>query len=305
MKYLSYKNGGLLSLLFVFCLAFTSCDYEFELPEANSKADDNPPTAGFSYSQTDAEDFRVVSFSNSSSSATKYSWDFGTGDTSTDRDPSYVYPGEGTWTVSLTSSDENGASATSTQEVMVIEPEEPDAIVPEVLNGDFEGGQDDWKVSTFTDGTTSPFNTSSDGANTDYDGNDTGAKTPGAKWTMGTSGGPLASGNSRYAYQAHSVSPGVTYVIEWDYSLKNETEDQPGGDRLILQMLDGHYDDGADALNATVVAEHVGLEALGKGNFTTVKFEFEAPASGKVAFWIWAVTSEDVYADNIKLYPKG
>ncbi len=305
MKYLSYKTGGILSLLFLVCLAFTSCDYEFDLPEANSKADENPPSAGFSYSQTDPEDFRVVSFANSSSSATRYAWDFGTGDTSTDTDPSYTYSGEGTWTVTLTASDENGASAVSTQEVVVIEPEEPDAIVPEVVNGDFTEGQDGWKISSFTGGTTSPFNSSSDGSPNDYDGNDTGAKTPGAKWTNGTSAGPLLSDGSRFGYQAHAVSANTTYIVEWEYAIKNEVDDVPGGDRLVMQILDGHFDDGVDALAATVISEHVGLEALGKGNFTSVKTEFESNDSGMIAIWMWGVTSEDAYIDNVKLYPKG
>lgn len=305
MKYLSYKTGGILSLLFLFCIAFTSCDFEYELPEANSKTDDNPPTAGFSYSQTDPENFAVVSFANGSSSSTRYTWDFGTGDTSTEKDPSYEYSGEGTWTVTLTSSDENGASAISTQEVTVIEPDEPDAIVPEVINGDFTAGQDGWKIESFTDGKTDPFNSSSDGSPIDYEGNDTGAKTAGAKWTNSTSAGPLLSGNSRFGYQAFTVSANTTYVIEWEYAIKNDVDDVAGGDRLVMQILDGNYSDGKDALAAPILSEHVGLEALGKGNFTVVKTEFDSNDSGQIAIWMWGVTSEDAYIDNVKLYPKG
>ncbi len=190
-----------------------------------------------------------------------------------------------------------------TQDVVVIEPEEPDAIVPTVLNGDFTNGQDDWKVSTFTDGTTSPFNSSSDGSNLDYDGNDTGDKTPGAKWTNGTSAGPLVSGNSRYAYQAFTVSANTTYVLELEYAIKNEVDPIEGGDRMVFEILDGHYSDGADAVDAPKLSTTVGDVANGKGNFTLVETQFESNDSGEIAIWMWGVTAQDAYVDNVKLYP--
>lgn len=305
MKLVSYKIGKFIPLLFLVCLGITSCDFEFELPEAGSIADATLPTSGFSYSQTNPDDFRDVTFTNESGSATDYSWDFGGGATSEDKDPIYTFQdGEGTYPVTLVVSDKNGESASFTKDVIVIKPEEPDAIVPTVLNGDFTAGQDDWKVSTFSDGTTSPFNSSSDGSNLDYDGNDTGAKTAGAKWTMTTSAGPLASGDSRYAYQAFTVSANTEYVLEVEYAIKNDVEDAPGGDRLVFEILDGHYADGADAVNATKLSSTVGDMALGKGNFTLVETTFTSNESGEIAIWIWGVTAEDAYADNVKLYPK-
>lgn len=303
----SFKNitGGLLSLLFIFSIGFVSCDFEFALPEANSIADATPPSANFSFSQTDPEDFRVVSFSNTSSSATMYSWDFGGGNTSTEANPSFTFDGEGTYSVTLTSTDGNGVTDTVTKQIVVVKPEEPDSIVPTVNNGDFTAGQDGWKIDAFTNGKRDPFNSSSDGSPRDYDGNDTGAKTPGAKWTNGTSAEQFLSGNTRFAYQAFTVSADTTYVIEWEYAIKADKPDVEGGDRMVLSILDGHYSDGADAINAPTLYKHVGLEALGKGNFTIVKEEFTTNESGLIAIWIYGVTSEDAYADNIKLYPKG
>lgn len=304
MKSIIYKTGGLLLLLFICSVGFVSCDFEYELPEAGSIADATLPSAAFSFSQTDPEDFRIVSFSNESISATSYDWNFGTGDSSTEANPSYTFEGEGTYTVTLTSTDGNGESSTVSRDVVVVKPEEPDAIDPDVNNGDFSQGQDGWKISSFTGGTTSPYNSSSDGSPNDYDGNDTGAKTAGAKWTNGTSAEQFLSDNTRFAYQAFTVSANTTYVVEWEYAIKNGKDDVAGGDRLVLQILDGHYSDGADALKAPVISEHVGLEALGKGNFTLVKTEFDTNDSGLIAIWIYGVTSEDAYADNIKLYPK-
>ncbi len=305
MKTSSIKIGVPLTALFTF-ICLTSCDFDFVLPEAGSIADATLPSAAFSFSQTSPDDFRIVTFTNESASSTDFSWDFGTGDTSTESDPSYLFEaGEGTYTVTLTVSDKNGVSDQITQDITVIEPEEPDAIVPTVLNGDFTNGQDDWKVSSFTDGTTSPFNSSSDGSNIDYDGNDTGAKTPGAKWTMSTSGGPLASSSSRYAYQAFTVSANTTYILEWEYAIKDdpaiEVED---GDRCFVQILDGHFSDGAAAVDAGILSSTRCDIALGKGNFTRVEAEFDTNESGEIAIWMWAVTAEDLYIDNVKLYPK-
>jgi len=289
----------------MFSVGFNSCDFEYELPESGSIADETLPKAGFSFSQSDPEDFKIVSFSNESASATTFAWDFGTGDTSTDANPTYTYEGgEGVYTVTLSSSDANGESSNVTKDIEIIQPEEPDAIDPTVLNGDFSNGQDEWGISNFTDGTTSPFNSSSDGSPIDYDGNDTGAKTAGAKWTMSTSAGPLLSDNSRFAYQQFTVSSNITYIVEWEYAIKNDVDDAPGGDRLVLQILDGHFEDGKDALAAEVLSETVGDIALGKGNFTQVKTEFTSNLTGQISIWLYGVTAEDAYADNIKLYPK-
>lgn len=306
MNSTSFKYGKYCTLLLILVFSFTSCDFSFDLPEAGSIEDKTLPSASFSYSQTDPDDFRVVTFTNESGSATDYDWDFGSaGGTSTDKDPSYTYvDGEGSYTVTLAISDKNGRTDEVTRTIEVVEPEAPDNIVPEVLNGDFTLEQDHWKFSSFTDGTTSPFNSSSDGSPNDYDGNDTGAKTPGAKWTMSTSAEDFLSADTRFAYQAFTVSADTTYVVEWEYAIKNDVADVPGGDRLVLQILDGHFSDGKDALTANVLAETTGAMALGKGNFTWEKLEFDTNASGEIAIRIYGVTAEDAYADNIKLYPK-
>ncbi len=256
------------------------------------------------YCGLSAEDFRVVTFTNESSSATEFSWDFG-GATSNDKDPSYTFEdGEGTYTVSLSINDGNGVGDVITKNIEVIKPEEPDAIDPTVENGDFVKGQDGWKFETFTGGTRSPYNSSSDGSPNDYDGNDTGSKTAGAKWTSGTSAAALLSSSSRFAYQAFDVSANTTYTVEWEHAIKNDKEDAPGGDRIVLNVLDGHYSDGADALTAPIMVESVGNMANGKGNFTVLKADFDSNESGQISIWMYGVTSEDAYADNIKLYPK-
>jgi len=274
--------------------------FEFELPEANSKVDTELPVANFSYIPNAAE-FTTIEFKNLSFESTDYLWDFGGGNTSTVKDPVFTFvDGEGVYPVTLTASDKNGASNTVTLDVEVVD--KFVAIQPEVLNGDFEAGTDNWKFSAFTGGTTNPFNTSSDGN-----------ASKGAKWTMSTSAGAYISSNSRYAYQPIVVSPNTVYILEFEYAVKTQVEqsagDAPGGNRIVGAILDGHFADGADAIasyndGAGALVNHLGTEVLGKGNFTNVQVEFTSNATGEVAIMLYGVTNVDAYADNVKVYPK-
>ena len=233
---------------------------------------------------------------------------FGNGNTSTEQDPSFSFPAAGVYPVTLTVSDNNGASNTITKDVTVVDVFV--AIQPDIINGDFEDGANDWKFSSFTGGNTNPFNSSSDGSWLDYAGMDTGAKTKGAKWTMSTSAGAYLSSNTRYAYQAIVVSPNTEYVLEYEYAIKTEAEQTgiaPGGNRIIGGIIGGHFEDGADAItsyDAAPLVHHVGTEVLGKTVFTTVQETFTSNASGEVAILLYGVTDVDAYVDNVKVYPK-
>ena len=60
------------------------------------------PTASFTVSTTSFLVSNTVSFTNYSSNATSYSWDFGDFDYSSLRNPTHLYPQAGTYTVELT-----------------------------------------------------------------------------------------------------------------------------------------------------------------------------------------------------------
>jgi PKD repeat protein len=288
---------------------FTSCEksFRYELPEANSIADTVLPQADFSYIP-DANDYRKIDFSDQSIEMTKHLWDFGNGNTSTDQDASFTFPGEGTYQVTLTVSDENGASNTITKDVEVIDVFVP--LTPTIINGDFEDGQNNWQFSSFTGGTTSPYNSSADGSWLKYDGTDNGSKTGGAKWTKSTSAGVYLSANTRYAYQELVVSPNVEYVLEYEYAIKTpleQTGEALGGNRIIGGIIDGYYADGAAAIpayDANPILQFVGTEVLGKTVFTKVEQTFISNASGEIAILIYGVTDVDAYVDNVKVYPK-
>ncbi|QXP57996.1 hypothetical protein H0I25_09550 [Cellulophaga sp. HaHa_2_95] len=179
-----------------------------------------------------------------------------------------------------------------------------------ILNGDFEDGSDFWKWSTFTDGDTNPFGSSSDGSNLNYDGTDNGGKTKGAKWSSSQSGGEFRSSSSRYAYQELNLIPGASYVLEYQYAIKSDSGTDPvGGRKVVGLILDGQYDDGADAVDN--LGDNLGFDEgfIAEGKFsdttngvgTIVQIPFTANSSGEVAIMFYAVTPVDAWIDNVKV----
>ena len=177
-----------------------------------------------------------------------------------------------------------------------------------ILNGGFDLSTAQWRFATFTDGTTTPFGSSSDGAWTDYDGTPRTKKSRGAKWTTSQSGGIQQSSNSRYAYQALTLIPNTNYVLEYEYAIDDDNDNDPiGGRRMVGAILNDHYIDGADAVAARTsnLGNHVGTIAEGKFNATRgtkVLIPFTSNDSGKVAVWFYAVTVDDAWIDNVKVY---
>jgi PKD repeat protein len=129
-----------IAFLLVGALVYQSCDIDkYEPLGENSIADATPPQADFSFTQGQGagEEWKDYTFANLSTSATMYMWDFGDGNTSTEIDGANTYPGEGTYTVTLTASDALGVMSTFSQTIEVVEPEAPLVADPVIINGDF------------------------------------------------------------------------------------------------------------------------------------------------------------------------
>ena len=322
-----------LSLILTIATAgfIASCELRPELPEAGSIADLTPPSASFEFIPT-AEDFRIIRFTNTSSEAIDYFWDFGeavvceevdgvlvcgTDNTTSAENPIAKFEaGEGAYPVSLSAIDANGATDILEDTIAVV-----DVFVPlpvTVTNGDFEDSSNGWKIDFSNGWDRNGFESSSDGSFTKYDGTDNGGKTRGAKWNANRSVGSLAkAASTRVAYQPLVVSPSsdartVTYVLEFEYSIKDDiATDPPEGRIVIADIVAGHYTDGWEAYqqtdrggagNTSLLHMEVS-EVKGKGNFTTVTGEFDAPESGLVSVMLSAITPVDVYVDNVKVYP--
>ena len=322
------KGVRLFSLIAAVSL-ITNCELRPELPGSGTIPDLTPPTAAFSYISS-AEDFRVVSFTNLSTEATNYLWDFGTGGvacelvdgvlvcgtetTSTAEEPLAKFEaGEGAYTVKLTALDANQASHTTEVVVDVIDEFVPLPVT--VLNGDFEEGNANWKIDFSNGWNNNAFESSSDGSWLKYDGTDNGGKTRGAKWNATRSVGSLANTNTRVAYQPLVVSPSgeertVKYVLEFEYAIKDDVApDPPEGRVIFADVIAGHYTDGWEAYQQTdngggeSLLHFVANEVKGKTTFTTVTAEFTAPESGLISVMLSAITPVDVYVDNLKVYP--
>lgn len=79
----------------------------------------NPPTASFTSSCTDLACAFTDASSDSDGFLIGWNWTFGDGASSTTRSPSHTYPTGGTYTVSLTVTDDGGATATTSQQITV------------------------------------------------------------------------------------------------------------------------------------------------------------------------------------------
>jgi PKD repeat protein len=78
-----------------------------------------PPVANFTYNVSDF----TVEFTNASTNATSYSWNFGDGNISTDTNPTHIYTSNGTYPVTLIAINDC-SSDTITKNVLLTEIEE-------------------------------------------------------------------------------------------------------------------------------------------------------------------------------------
>lgn len=257
-----------------------------------------------------------VTFTDASELATSYSWDFGDGSgTSTDANPTYVYTDDGmesTYTVTLTTTNSLDKTSSISQDVTVgVIPTGP--IDPVILFGDLNLNDSSmsnaWKIDNSPSGKSDPFGRSSDGSCTTYDGVASGSKTRGAKWSSSQGAldinGTPDPGNTRYMYQAVTLSPNTDYVFEYEYAIRT------GGsadNAVVGSILNGHFD-GTEVLDTNPLVRYVGTIANGKfgdnscSGGTLVQETFRSNAVGEVAIFFYTFNDVDSYVDNVKIYP--
>lgn len=71
------------------------------------------PTAGFTFTSSGSVAPKTVIFTNTSTNATSYSWNFGDNATSTVASPTHVFTTSGTYTVTLTATNSSGSNTSS------------------------------------------------------------------------------------------------------------------------------------------------------------------------------------------------
>ena len=249
-------------LLMVSAVALTfsmfSCS-DFELPEAGSIPDLTPPSAAFGASVSPDNNL-TINFANLSKSATDYMWDFGDGNTSTNKDASNTYPDVGQYTVTLIASDKLGATSTTSQMVVV---EEQKAILPVIQEAGFEDG-------TLPDG-------SGDGR--DSWRNDMGGviQITSSPVYQGEQAAKFPSAGDRVAYQALTVSANTDYVVTYYYTMKEED-----GGSMNVAILSGGITDLDQAEAATIVKEE-GMDNSDSGTYTKVDLRFNTGDTTTIA----------------------
>lgn len=267
----NFKSANRIHYVIAICVSLgllTSCEEEV-YPEAGSIADKTPPSAAFSATQGEGlnDEWKTYSFSNQSSSATDFSWDFGDGNSSTDFEPSNTYSGEGTFTVSLTASDKLGVTSTYSESITIVEPEAPSAVVPPILEASFEDnslpdgtgdGRDSWRLSGagVIQITSSPV----------YEGSQA-AKFP--------------SAGDRAAYQALEVTPNSDYTLSYYYTMKTS-----GTGNITVWILPGEVTEFSQIDTSQAIASFVGTDQTSANDYVSVDLPFNTGANDKVAILI-------------------
>jgi len=232
-----FRNTTLLVSIVIASLIL-GCTLRDDLPNANSKLDTVPPEANFSYASS-SDDFKTINFTNLSSEATIFSWDFGTGDTSTEQDPTYTFVGgEGTYSVELTASDALGAVSTTTIDVVVVQgPFQPVILEPgfedDTLPGGGGDGRDSWR-------------------NSDLGGV---IQITGSPVTFGDQGAklPLPAGD-RIGYQEITVEPDSNYDLRFYYTMLDNSSN-PWLTVAVLGVTEfGSPTTTEEALDATIAS---------------------------------------------------
>jgi PKD repeat protein len=240
--------------------------FDFKLPEANSQIDTELPTSDFAYTQ-DVVDFKTYQFQNLSTESITAEWDFGTGDTSSEDNPIYTFEaGEGTYTVTLKTSDANGATATSSQEIVVVEPEVPNAIIPTIFEAGFEDGgleggagdgRDSWK-------------------NSDLGGVIQITADPVFE---GSQASKYPSAGDRIAYQELEISPNTDYKFTYYYTLKTGN---PGSITFDVLAGGGH----TDASAAEVLGSFTGTDQVDADTYVEATVSFNTGANSTISIYI-------------------
>ena len=293
-------------------------DQDFALVIYNGASGPVPPTANFSGTPTTGLAPLTVAFSDTSSSATTWSWTFGDGATSTAQNPTHTYNATGSYTVSLTVTDPIGSDTeTKVDYIQVVPPP-----TPGISDGSFEAQSagsaptTPWTIDFGTGHLVNPAGTAndngmpSDGTNwVEVDGESTnnasGPSNPGGAGTP-PSGGAGISQKFFYAAGQSELSFDAAF-------LRNEAANSSFNDWMSVDITDGstwvnlYYADTFTATPSTSARHGFAMTAV--SNVTvelTTLFPSSTPAT---EFTLTILTGNAVdsiqpsigYADNFTL----
>lgn len=272
-----------ITFMMIVCVMVSACDptidsLEFDLPEANSKEDLTPPSADFTAAVT--PDYLTYTFANESTSATTYFWDFGDGNTSTDLDTVNTFPDEGVYVVTLSASDDLGVVSTYSEEITVVEPEEPVASIPVILEPGFDNGND----------SRDPWRNSSLGGVIQITGSN--------GYYEGSNGAKLPASGDRIGYQEISeFTPNTNYILTYKYRFKDNVGEDFG---LLHVLMLTATSNPADIAANTVASITYSEETAGTSELATGTLVFNSGSNTSLAIYFYNELDES-YIDSFEI----
>lgn len=260
---------------------YSGCDEE--LPAAGSLVDETPPVAAFSFTQGE-NNYLSVAFTNESISATDYLWDFGDGNTSTEKEPTNVYAADGDYTVSLTASDKLGATSNISTTLTLVEPDEP--FTPVILEAGFEDGSSGSEICG---------GGAMDGRdcwrNSDLGGVIQITQSP---VFDGSQSAKLPTSNDRIGYQLITVEDDTDYILSFYYTLKTS----PAG-AVTVSILSGPVNDPANIAAATIVSGSYS-DQTDDQTYIRETLSFNSGSSTQIAIYFYT-TDVEARLDNFTI----
>lgn len=101
-----------------------------------------PPSAGFNLEQSESN-YLEYAFTNASTNATSYEWDFGDGNMSTEESPTHIYAAAAEYTVTLTATSDVGLSTSLSKTINIL--------APVTAGFTFQVDPDDYRTYDFMD----------------------------------------------------------------------------------------------------------------------------------------------------------
>ncbi|NRR92107.1 PKD domain-containing protein [Winogradskyella undariae] len=292
-KYISHKLMAV-SLL-VTCASLVACDpsidsLAFDLPDANSQEDLTPPTAVFSASVNE-DNYLTYTFANESTNATSYFWDYGDGNTFTDddgADGTNTYPAEGTYTITLTATDNLGVLSTYSEQIEVIEPEIPTTLVPEILEAGFDNG-DSGDAPVEID-SRDPWRNSDLGGVLQI--------TSSNNYHEGSYGAKLPKEGDRVGYQLiGEFTPNKFYKLSFKYAFRDQIDTENGSISVaMVQPMESIDELEANTVGIITYTEDV----AGVGTMVSGELTFNSGGNTSLAIFFFN-DADEAYIDSFEI----
>lgn len=237
-------------------------------------------TAGFTANSNTAN-YLEYTFTNSSTSADTYAWDFGDGNISTDVNPVHTYAADGSYTVTLNASNSFGGADTETK-VITVSP--GSGLVAVITNPSF----DDEAVQN--DNRTAWRNTALESDGDIEFGPGAYVLQMSTTSRTGANAGklPTLENNSepqRWLYQVIAVAPNTNYEISgW---IRNK--DAGVGSNVTFAIYDAPFDNASNIANTSAILATEDFNAAtghDVNSFTEAKIQFNSGSSNEVVLFI-------------------